>query len=155
MGASAQYDGEVSSLSGFVRVRPAISLGKRFFFEPSLGFVVPWRTNVDGSTKVFPVQIDLDLSVPVLSFLALRLGPGIYSQIIYGSGGVVSLNNGDSVSNFYAPDGTSLSFTFTTQVGIELLLSQVVSINFDLYALDFMSQSRRTFQGSATLGIKL
>jgi len=154
-GAPAGYGSEVSSLTGFLRFRKGFSLGKRFYFEPSLALALPWRTNVDGSTMIFPIQFDLDVSVPIFSFLAIRLGPGIYSQLVYGSGGVVQLNNGDSFANFAAPSGLSMSFTFTTEIGLEILLFHHVSLNFDAYVLAIASQARRTYQGAISLGVKL
>ncbi len=155
LSAPSAYKSEVASISGFLRFRPGISLGKRFYFEPSLGFVLPWRTNVDGSTMIFPMQLSLDLSVPLLSFLSLRLGPGMYSELFYGSGGTVRLNNGSSYSDFGAPSGMNLSFTGTVNVALEVLLSHHFSLNLDAYILDIMSRTRRTYHASASLGVKL
>ena len=155
LSAPSGYASLVGSLTGFVRLRRGLRLGRHLYFEPSLGLVAPWRGNVDGSTFIFPIHLDLDLNVPLLSFLSVRVGPGIYSQLFFGTGGVVTLNNGGGTSNFAAPSGMSPSFNLTTDLGLEFFLSHRFSINVDAYVLSIASSKRRTVHASLSLGVRL
>lgn len=152
---SSSWAGEVSSLKGFARGRLGLHVGKNWYFEPSLGLVLPWRASADGSTKVFPFQIDLPLHIPIFKFLSLRAGPGIYSTATVGNGGTVTLNNGNSTTDFPIASGLRFSFNFTANVGLFIHVSKKLSLGLEAYTLAVLSSTRRQVHASATLGLTL
>lgn len=155
--APAGYASEVSNLSGFTRIRYGIALGKDWYLEPQLTLLLPWRTSADGSTRTFVTHFDLDLSVPLFSFLSFRAGSGIYNTLVWGSGASVQLNNGSatSTSTFYAPDAILVSFALSAHAGLQFNLSDHWFFNIDAYGLQIMSAARRSIHGAVSIGFSL
>lgn len=153
--SSANDDGLISTLSGVARLRRGFHLGKGFFFEPSAGALVPWRSGADGSTKTFTFPIGLGFSVPVFSFLRFRGGPGVQWLLATSSGGPVTLNNGTSTSTFYTPSRVASLLLFSVDAGLEILLSKKLSLSFDSYWTAVASDRLRRLHGSVCLGWNL
>lgn len=148
---------EASSLLGYLRLKSGISLGKEFFIEPSLLFTLPWRKGADGSAKVFYGHFALDLAVPLFSFLAVRLGPGIHSTFLLSSDEDVSLQNGSSssFSTFHVPGAALFTMSFAFQAALQIKFSRSISMHLDVYAMNPLNSSRRNFDAAAGLGILL
>lgn len=146
------YRSKVGSIAGLARLRRGWHLGKRFFFEPTFGLVIPWRSGVDGTARVFTGQFDLGFEIPLLKFLGFRLGPGIYILATQGTGEEVPLNNGTTVSTFYSADGVSFGFQFSTMTGLAIHFSRRVHLNLDAYVLALGSRERRSYNAAVTLG---
>lgn len=146
---------QVSHYSFYARLRRGFHLGKNFFFEPALGTLVPWYTGVDGNTKQFTFHTDVPFSIPIFSFLKLRMGPGLEWQWIVTKAETISLNNGTSTSDFYIPGGNRLIILMTVQAGLEIRFSQHICLNGDVTVLSVASKERRSYQVSLGLGVYL
>lgn len=148
---------EVSSLSGFVRLRQGIGLGKDFFLEPAVGLLLPWRTGADGNVKVFTAHFDLPLLVPLFSFLAFRAGPGLQWTAFLSTPQEVSLNNGSAtnLSTFHMPGRFRSLLAFIAEAGFIIRFSPKVALNLDAYVPNIASQDRRRLHGAITLGVTL
>jgi hypothetical protein len=144
-----------SQLAGFLRARPSVHLFSRLLFEPSLGILLPWRGSVDGSTKIFTFQFDLDFSIMVFRAWRLRFGPGALAQVYLPGNDTVVLSNGTGSSTFYTPSRFSSSLQFTAEVGLEIFLFKSVSLNLDLYGVDPANNSSRYYNAAASLGFAL
>lgn len=157
LSAPAGYATEVSNISGFARIRYDISLGSRWYLEPQFAVMLPWRTSVDGGTKTFVTHFDLDLSIPLFSFLSFRTGTGVYNTLVWGTGNGVELNNGSptNTDTFYAPDAILVSFSLLAHAGLQFNLSDNWFFNLDAYGLQIMSASRRSIHGAASIGLAL
>jgi len=153
--APTGYAQQVSRFSGFLRFRPGVHLGNRFYLEPSLGLLLPWRTGNDGGSKIFTFQTSLDFGIPLASFLEFRVGPGLHSLLFLSSAQAIELNNGTSTSTFYQPGAVSLAFNLTAQAGFSIYFTRSVCLNLDGYVLAVASRSRRTFNAAASLGVHL
>ncbi|MCB0417251.1 MAG: hypothetical protein H6617_08880 [Bdellovibrionaceae bacterium] len=144
-----------SSIAGFVRLRKGWKLSNSFLLEPALGLRVPWRSGADGTVMMFTFQAELSLGWQISNFIKLRVGPGLQWDMTVGFGETVTLNNGASTSDFYAPAGFSHSFTPTGNVGLEFSFTRSVTLNFDTFVLNPIVSSRRRFNGAITIGFKL
>lgn len=154
LNAASGLAGEMSTLSGFLRGRPVLSIGKNYYWEPSLGFMFPWRKGNDGSTKTLISHLAFDFSKK-WSWFKLRVGPGIFWQYIMSDAESVVLDNGTSTSTFYTPERNVSIYLIILQGGITFQLSQKMDLNADIYTLQPLSGSRRRFNASLTLGFKL
>ncbi len=145
----------VSTLGGYARIRRGIKLGQSLLFEPSFGTMLPWRAGADGKTYTFMSHLDLTVGWHLLSWLKVRIGSGVQWTLIMGNGATVTLPNGNGTSDFYNPSGASNAFLMTANGGLEFVLSEKVSVALDAYILQVASESRRSLNASATLGIRL
>jgi len=153
--APAGYERLLGSSSGYFRIRRTLPLGKKWGFEPSLGTRVPWKSGTDGNTKKFNSHLDFTFTYPLVSWVRIRLGPGIQWLVSTGDGGDVVLNNGTSTSTFYTPGYVSHGFIVTVQSGLSLLLGSRISLNFEVYGTCLFHSSRRNYDAVATFGWRL
>ncbi|MCB0406392.1 MAG: hypothetical protein KDD51_16540, partial [Bdellovibrionales bacterium] len=140
---------------GFARLRKGWKLSNTFLFEPALGLRVPWRSGADGTVLIFTFQAEANLGWQITNFVKLRIGPGVQWDMTVGFGETVTLNNGASTSDFYAPAGFSHSFTPSGNLGLEFSFSRSITLNLDTFVLNPISNSRRRFNGAVTIGFKL
>jgi hypothetical protein len=152
--APSGMGGELSTLTGYLRVRPLLSLGKSFYFEPALGTALPWRSGADGSAKAFSTHFELMLAKEIKKF-RVRLGPGLFWGLHLSSSEEVGLNNGMGESTFYTPGRSTNVFLITLNAGLGVWLWEKLSLNLDVFTLQPFSSTRRRFNGALTLGIKL
>lgn len=142
-------------MGGFFRARPGFHLGKAFYFEPSFGLVLPWKSGLDGSVKSFVFQGGLDLGIPLFSFLKFRLGPGLLGIWNASKGKTVKLSNGTGTSDFFNPNLTVIQFLYTVDGGLGVRFSNHISLHLDAYVMNIANRSKRSFNGAATVGIIL
>ena len=150
-----EYQKLVSSLSGYLRIRASLPLGKKWVWEPALGTLLPWKSGPDGATKKFTNHVDLTFSYPIFPWFRFRVGPGIQWLLSFSDGGEVVLNNGTSTSSFYTPGYLSQSFTLTAQAGVGLIFSSRLSLNLEAYGSGLMNRLKRNFDLALTLGWRL
>lgn len=150
-----EYRRLVGSISGLLRLRGSLPLGKNWVWEPSLGVALPWKSGPDGATRKFTNHIDLTFSYPVFPWLRARIGPGVQWLLSFSDGGEVILNNGTSTSSFYTPGYLSQSFTLTVQAGVGIIMSSKLSLNLELYSSGILDRLRRNFDLALTLGWRL
>lgn len=146
---------ELSSLTGFARLRPALHVGKNYYFEPSFGTALPWRSGADGTTKAFTSHFELKLSKEWYQKFRIRVGPGLYWGYYLSNGDTVSLGNGASTSNFYTASGSTHVFLVTADLGLSFRVFKRLNLNFDFFVLQPYSQARRRFNAAITLGLRL
>jgi hypothetical protein len=144
-----------TSSAGFLRLRHGFPVGKKLFFEPSFGAVLPWQSGVDGFEKIFTFHLNLDVAVPLFSFLRWRVGPGLMFLFYVQSGESVQLNNATTTSTYYVPGGVTIGFLGTIQTGLDIAFSRRISLSLDIFTLDIASDARRRFNGALTLGFFL
>ena len=145
---------DVSSLTGYLRLRKGFYLSKKIFLEPSLGLRLPWRTNPDGGASIFTLQFDLDLLYRLFSFLQVKAGPGIQSLLFIGGGGAVVLNNGTGTSTFYNPRGAAVTVDLTVQAGLVFDLSRRVNFCLETIVSNLFNSQQRIFNAVGTVGVK-
>jgi len=152
-----EFRPKVSHLSGFLRLRPILSLGRRWAFEPALGLLLPWRSGADGNVKLFTAHFDLGLSFRPFSFISLRVGPGVQWIGILSSGQAVELNNGSAsnTSTFYTPGKFGSGFLFTVQGALAVHFSSRLSLSFELYVANASNSLRRAVDGLVAVGFVL
>jgi hypothetical protein len=155
LAASPSYAGEVSTIAGFARFRPIIQLSSSINFEPSIAFLVPWRSGNDGFAKTITAIAGLDLGWSVNSWFKLRAGTALQWNLVWGQGASVTLNNGTGTATFYTPDGMSNGFLFLVEAGMEIQFTSSVSVGVELFASRVMNAEQRRFLGAAYLGIYL
>ncbi|MEZ4751754.1 MAG: hypothetical protein R3B54_14330 [Bdellovibrionota bacterium] len=145
-----------SSIAGFARLRKGWKLSNSFLLEPALGMRVPWRSGADGTVLLFTFQGEFSLGWQITNFIKLRVGPGLQWEMV-GFGETVTLNNGGSSSDFYAPAGFSHSFTPSGNVGsgVYSFCSRSITLNLDTFVLNPISNSRRRFNNAISIGFKL
>lgn len=153
--APAGFENKVSSISGYLRLRGVLPIGKKWEWEPAVGTLLPWTSGVDGNEKKFSTHFDLTFSYPLTRWLRFRLGPGVQWLFSFSDGGSVVLNNGTSTSTFYTPAYPSHSFVLTAQSGLSLLLGSRVSLTIEMYGSGLLDRLRRNFDVAATLGWRL
>jgi hypothetical protein len=145
----------VSTLAAFFRARKLIPLMTGFGWEPSVGLLLPWRSGGDGFAKTFIMHAAFGVGITPLSWLHLRLGPGLLWRLTIANAEQVTLNNGTGNSGFYIPGGSRSVFQFTADAGIDFRLLQSVSLGLDVWVVEIASSSRRTFNAAASLGFYL
>lgn len=155
MNARTGEKSTVGAVLGMARLRGGINLGKNFFIEPSVTGLIPWRSGNDGNTKIFTFQGEFNLSYFLFSFLKVKAGPGLYVLWLISSASTVSLNNGTSTSNFYLPGRQVVSFQHSVNGGFEFRLSKRFSLNLDTYVLNIGNKTKRSFNGSVSIGYLL
>ncbi len=153
--APSGFENQVSSFSGYARIRATLLLGKKLGWEPSVGTLIPWKSGKDGNVRKFTSHLDLTFTYPFANWLRFRLGPGVQWLLSIADGGPVELNNGTSTSTFYTPGYASHSFTLTAQSGLSFLLDSKVSLNLEIYGSGLLNRLRRNFDIAATLGWRL
>lgn len=149
------YAGRVSTLAAFLRARRGVSLSTSWNWEPSLGMLLPWRSGADGFAKTFMIQASLPIGYSPWSWLHFRAGPGVLWRLTLTNSEAVSLNNGNGTSTFYIPGGSKSVVLLTVDAGLELRVSQTVSLNFDVWVSEIANTQRRTFNAAMTLGFYL
>ena len=155
LSAAPNYASEVSTIAGFARIRPMMPLTSSINFEPSLGFLVPWRSGHDGFAKTITSILGIDLGWALTSWFKLRVGSALQWNLIWGQGSSVTLNNGTGTATFYSPEGMSNGFLFLVEAGIEFHVTSSVSLGAELYVSRLMNAEQRRFLGAAYLGIYL
>jgi hypothetical protein len=157
LSAAPNYANELSTVAGFARLRSQINLfsSTGITFEPSFGFLVPWRSGHDGFTKVITSYTALDLGWSLLSWFKLRFGTALQWNLVWGQGSSVVLNNGTGTATFYTPDGMSNGFLLLVEAGLEIRVASSVSVGVEIWASRVMNAQQRRFAGAAYLGIYL
>lgn len=148
------FASKVSSTQGLVRYRLGIAV-KKWRFEPSLLLLLPWRSGVDGTTKIYTTHLGLNGVFSLAQFLSLRVGTGVLWDRYSVTGQTLVLNNGTGSSTFYLPERTSNTFLLTVQGGFAFHLGTRWSLLTEVMVGELMDSERRRFHGMALIGVKL
>ena len=145
----------VAGVTGFFRVRPGFRLLRGFTAEPSLGWVFPWRTGEDGSVNIYTTQLSADFAYRFLSWMKVRIGPGLQWELISSQGQTVTLNNGGGTSDFYLADSSTSAFTLTANLSFEFLIVGGFSLGTDFYVLAPLDSESRDYKIALMAGYQL
>lgn len=134
--ASSSSDGSKGLIGNIFFETPlALRFGEaswygRFFWNGPLSALVGKSDSDGGVTKkLYLVSMSLERWFKDFS---LRVGPGVMSLSQEGDGSDILLNNGNSFSTFYSPDGTTTTRTFYMNLGGGYALRE---LQFDLDAI--------------------
>tara|TARA_B100000029_G_scaffold356530_1_gene349330 strand:- start:862 stop:1452 length:591 start_codon:yes stop_codon:yes gene_type:complete len=121
-------------------------------FNPEAGFVYHFdaKDNSTHQTIFLLYNFEYDWS----SSFALRYGLGTFLNRISGDGSTVTLNNGESTSDFYAPSELQTSYTSSLNFGFKLNVSPKWLLRFDTQVMRFASSTKRSFSYLLSVGLK-
>lgn len=147
--------GYVSTIAGFLRARGGIRVARRWWIEPSIGSLIPWRSSLDGNAKTFTFQGEMDVAFALTNWLKVSAGPGLHWVFTASSFEEILLNNGTGFSTFYGPGGFSNSLALTTDAGLEVVFSRKLSLSLDVFVASVASRLRRKVHAAITVGYRL
>ena len=105
---------------------PTLSFGLEYPFKESLLIIPELGINFSGNGRHDSIsRYTFFLSTEIgrrFKFLLLQTGLGLHWTLIDGPGGTETLNNGNSTTDFYLPEFTSISsnLAFTSGIGFTL-----------------------------------
>ncbi len=130
-------------------------------FDPMIGvntkIMTPWYGQIflpefdvvfhtgesDGYSKRSYI-FSADFGYILNPMLMVRYGTSTVITSISGDGGVVYLNNGNSVDAFYQPADSSLSWNQTVNLGVDGIIDPNYTLRFETYIFSlFNSQARQ------------
>lgn len=141
----------------FPQIRLSTRWGEQWGFEPSLHYTFPWRSDMDDSSTRSILSLSGVASYS-LSSIHLKGGAGYLIYFVSGKGGKAILNNGNSTSEFYKPNRTSMSrmFYLTLGCGLKLIENPPVRADFDVWNTGLLSERRAvSFLTSISYGFQL
>ncbi len=148
------YGNQVSVLSGLLRLRPSLPVASSVYFEPSLGFLLPWRSGADGFAKVLTSLLALDMAfgTPVFKW---RVGTAVRWSLTLSRSEAVELNNATSTSVFYLPGGGSSIFLLLVETAVEVRVASGISLGAEIWLSEVASRARRRLSGAFYVGVTL
>ena len=123
-------------------------------FEPSVGFILPWRAGADGFAKQLTSYFGLDFAVR-WGRLKWRAGPGLQWNLLLTQYGAVDLDNATATTTFFVPSGGRSTFLLLMETGLELQLSQQFSLGWDFWFSEIANSDRRRICSALYLGVSL
>jgi hypothetical protein len=112
----------------------------RFFLSPAIGYAQFFTE--DNSTKR-EIILQYHISERLFGNVQMYYGFSNYITTIGGDGSTVTLNNGNSSSNFYAPSESKTSYTASFDVAPELILSSDLAFRAQFSIMRFLSSEQR------------
>jgi hypothetical protein len=117
-------------------------VAKDLFFSPKLTYTLLSRSAIGGSGKVTEWHLMLPLGMNIKDGpWDWSAGPGVYNSKIAGSGGVVTLSNGNGTSQFALPGGTTETQLISVNAGTYYRAGKS-SFGFDLMTTGTFSDKR-------------
>lgn len=145
----------LSRLTAFSRARLHIPIVGRLQWEPSLGLLLPWRTDNEGAVRTLTTQLGTDFALGITSWMRWRAGVSLQAIIAMSAGQGIELNNGTGTSTFYSPGGISTAWLFLVGSGFEWPLSAKISIGVEVWCSQVLDSARRRLHGAGYLGVAL
>lgn len=115
--------------------------GGDWLFAPTLNVTPLGLEDSDSGSTRRVLSLGL-MGVKRWSPWDIRLGPGLYFYQINGSGGRVTLNNGNSTQTFFRPGDTSTAFQFSAIAGIGREINPDFRVDWD-FAVTGLAGERR------------
>lgn len=112
---------------------------------PAASYTLFSMPDSEGAAGRTIFTLSLSASLPVGSAVDVRLGTGNLWYRVGGNGGSFSLNNGSTVSTFYAPDGavSARLWYLSAGAGLELDVSFPMRVDLDAWVTAPFSSARR------------
>jgi hypothetical protein len=140
-GRITKSDSGSASSSGVVsypvQIRYSYYISPTWFVAPQLSRTLLPRESADKATKTTMTHLSFNLGSSVWGFQSWEwsAGPGIISYTIKGKGGIKTLNNGTSTSDFALPSRSVTVNNYTFNLG--------TAVNFDhsRLALQFINEA--------------
>jgi hypothetical protein len=108
----------------------------RLFLSPAIGYAQFFTE--DNSTKR-EIILQYHISERLFGNVQMYYGFSSYITTIGGDGSTVTLNNGNSTSNFYAPSESKTSYTASLDIAPELIMSSSLAFRAQFSVLRFLS----------------
>lgn len=131
-------------------LNPYFSIGTQYsingphYFTPELGYVY-YKENAK-KTRTELIMLHYNFSYIIGPQFLLRYGLTNNQLRITGEGGTVRLNNGNSYTDFIAPNRTSSSYFTTLDLGSEYIFTnRAYALRFDLNMMNFLNFENRAY----------
>jgi len=111
------------------------------FFKPELGFV--FHSGNEDNTSKTTVFLRYNFAHKFNQDISLRYGLSTFMTKIGGDGGTVTLNNGTSTADFYAPSQTVTTYFSTLDLGAEYIATSNFGIRFGTQLMGVTSSEKR------------
>lgn len=151
----AQLANKVSQVQGLLGIQRTFRLSRRWGLSPEFFTLLPWRSGQDGSTKTFTSHFGLKLDFAVFQKLIFSFGPGLWWESYLSQMESVSLSNGGGQSEFYTPSSWRQVVLFSAVAGVELWVSQSLSLQVGVVAPTVWDPEKRRIHGMVKVGIRL
>lgn len=117
--------------------------GGEFFLIPAVSFAVIGTSGADSTVTDRILVVDAVLGMRMNELFDLHAGVGNLFHFVEGAGGTVVLNNGNSVTAFAGPGGSSTSRLFHLRAGLGVSLFSSSRIDLDTIVTGALSGDRR------------
>ncbi len=148
--------GSVTGSSNTLSFNPMIGVNTKIqtpwygqVFLPELDIVFNTGEKDGYSKRTYLISADFGYNLNPM--LMLRYGTSTIITSISGDGGVVYLNNGNSVDDFYQPDQSSLSWNQTLNLGVDGIINSTYSLRFETYIFSLFNSKARQVSYSLSL----
>lgn len=127
---------------------PYLGIGKPIrykgahFFLPEFGYT--FFTTTAKKTNKSIVFFKYNFGYFLKNFV-IRYGFTTHWYRLGGEGGTVTLNNGNSTTDFKAPSTTQTTYFTTLDLGTEYFLSKSIGVRFDLNTMSFTNSDSMAF----------
>lgn len=147
-GATEKFD-----LNPYVSVGTQFNLSGPHYFMPELGY--SYWLETAKKTKKSMIFLQYNFSYILTQNLILRYGLSTNWYKIKGEGGTVSLANGETHTEFKAPDKEVTTYYTTLNLGGEYFFKQSKSVRFDLNIMNFKNFDQRVYNYLLTVNFYL
>lgn len=124
---TGMYANQVTGQSGFggellpeLSVMGRFALGSGWGISPLLSYTPLGHKSPEGGETTTVLRIEARGTRSLARFLDVQLGFGLADEIINGAGGTVDLNNGNGVTTFGIPSGSSSACLFYWEAGVSV-----------------------------------
>lgn len=129
-------------------IAPTLGVGLKlpmiydFIFLPEFNWVLP-RT--EGDTQIIKnlFMLRADFGYDPIDWFRVRMGTSLMWLNQHGRGGEAEMNNGNTSSTFYYPDGNQSSLNNTLDLGAEAFLNRDWSVRLQSYIYSIFIEQRR------------
>jgi len=129
-------------LNPYVSAGASFHVWNSFTFDPELSFDFP-SSGDDGYIKTWTYWIQLPVAYRYENF-KFKFGPGFLFNKISAEGGTVTLNNGNSTSDFPLPNGSSTSRNLTMNLGVDWEFIKDISIRTEGWIINLTDSESRS-----------
>lgn len=161
-GALLSYPGSIQTDSsgneGLLNFDPLViislekQLTQHFSLRPNLGITLPSSSRDGDDISIWSFYLNADLSYKLVDSFNLTYSLGWYFYRISGNGGTQELGNGSSKSEFFLPNGSTMSHNLVNNIGVEYALNSSWSLHLQSMIFNLLSDQDRNFSIILTVG---
>ena len=141
-----------SGSSNFLEFNPGINFSTLLEYSemgqinliPSATIFFPESTQ-DNLLNKYSAELNLHASYPLFPQLLLLFGASYQLSLLSGSGGTITLNNGNSTASYFVPSSSQLSHYLVPEIGISLKPNESITIGTQLIIHQILDSQKRTF----------